>query len=408
MSEQQEIEMGNRNKAHRSRSGFWFGVIILTIVFTLAGAGFYLFQQLRDRQTNLGGEVKDEMSKKISDYQSQLTAIQSQLAALESDIAGKDTHFTKTLADFSQLHNQKLEATRKELSDALQQVQRQLGKTRGDWLLADAEYLLSVANERLHLIGDVSTTLAALEAADQRLRESGDAAAFKVRTQIAKDMAVLRTVKMPDVVGMYSTLQTLQDQVDKLALLLPYSGKSPAAPAKKHHGQTDQDKKANDLLDSAISEIEGIVTIRRTDQPIKEVLTPEEAEFIREQLRVKLEMIKIALVQRNEVLYKSGIADVKKWLGQHFSQNTDAANLLSELDKLNANQIRSQLPDISLSLKMLRDITKLRIETDKSLKPDEPAQPQPPPEPAKPMTGTPEAVTVPNAVKPTEMLPPKQ
>jgi hypothetical protein len=30
-------------------------------------------------------------------------------------------------------------------------------------------------------------------------------------------------------------------------------------------------------------------------------------------------------------------------------------------------RIRSQFPDISLSLKMLRDITKLRIETDKAL-----------------------------------------
>ena len=65
-------------------------------------------------------------------------------------MANKDSHFTKTLADFSQLHNQKLDGTRKELDEAIQHIQRQLGKTRGDWLIADAEYLLSVANERLH------------------------------------------------------------------------------------------------------------------------------------------------------------------------------------------------------------------------------------------------------------------
>ena len=38
-------------------------------------------------------------------------------------------------------------------------------------MIADAEYLLSVANQRLHLVGDVNTTRMALEAADQRLRE---------------------------------------------------------------------------------------------------------------------------------------------------------------------------------------------------------------------------------------------
>ncbi|HSN23818.1 MAG TPA: enzyme of heme biosynthesis, partial [Methylomicrobium sp.] len=158
LSEQQEQDLGETKEARRSRSGFWFGVIILLIIIGLAGAGFYLFTQLRSEQEGLGGEVKGQMSRQIADYQSQLTAIQSQLATLEANIAGKDTHFTKTLADFSQLHNEKLESTRKELNDAIARVQRQLGKTRGDWLIADAEYLLSVANERLHLIGDVNTT----------------------------------------------------------------------------------------------------------------------------------------------------------------------------------------------------------------------------------------------------------
>jgi len=265
-----------------------------------------------------------------------------------------------------------LDATRKELNDAVLQVQRQLGKTRGDWLVADAEYLLSIANERLHLIGDVNTTREALEAADQRLRESGDAAAFKVREQIAKEIAALRTVTIADVVGMYSSIQLLEDEVDKLPLLLPYSGKAPSKEKVTHNSNhADATEEANNLLDSALSEIEGLVTIRRTDQPIKEILTPEEAQFIREQLRVKLEMIKIALVQRNESIYQSSLADAKKWVTLHFGQNTDTGNLMSELDKLVAIKIRNQFPDISLSLKMLRDITKLRIETDKGMKPAE-------------------------------------
>ena len=46
---------------------------------------------------------------------------------------------------------------------------------------------------------------------------------------------------------------------------------------------------------------------------------------------------------------------------EHFS------NVLLKLADV---RIRTQLPDISLSLKMLRDITKLRIETDKALQVD--------------------------------------
>ncbi len=368
LSEQKEQELGDNKSARQSSKGLWFGVIILLIIIGLAGAGFYFFSQLRDQQQDLGGEVKGQMSKQIADYQSQLVAIQSQLASLESNVAGKDNHFTQTLADFSQLHNEKLEGTRADLNDAIVRLQRQLGKTRGDWLIADAEYLLSVANERLHLVGDVNTTREALEAADQRLRESGDAATFKVREEIAKELSLLKSIKVPDVVGIYATIQTLQDRVDKLALVLPYTGKILAAqtdtkPATEPNGESPG------LLDSAISQLQGAVIIRHTEHEVKEILTPEEALFIREQLRVKLEMVKISLVQRNEALFESSLADVKKWTEQNFTKNADDNSFLADLERLNITKISSQLPDISLSLKMLKDIATLRIETDKAIQP---------------------------------------
>jgi len=366
LSEQKEQELGDSKSVRQSSRGLWFGVIILLIIIGLAGAGFYFFSQLRDKQQDLGGEVKGEMSKQIADYQSQLVAIQSQLASLESNVAGKDNHFTQTLADFSQLHNEKLEGTRNELNDAITRLQRQLGKTRGDWLIADAEYLLSVANERLHLVGDVNTSREALEAADQRLRESGDAATFKVREEIAKELSQLKSITVPDVVGIYAAIQTLQDRVDKLALVLPYTGKTLTADVKK---PSELNTENLGLLDSAISQLQGAVVIRHTEHEVKEILTPEEALFIREQLRVKLEMVKISLVQRNEALFQSSLADVKKWTEQNFTKNADDNSFLSDLERLNITKISSQLPDISLSLKMLKDIATLRIETDKAIQP---------------------------------------
>ncbi|MBF6648158.1 uroporphyrinogen-III C-methyltransferase [Methylobacter sp. BlB1] len=378
LSEKQEQNVGESNKVHRSRSGFWFGIITLLIIIALAGAGFFLFTQLREEQASLDSEVNKgdmqllELSKQISGYQSQLASVQSQLATLEASIAGKDTHFTKTLEDFSRLHNEKLDSTRKELNTAIQQVQRQLSKTRGDWLIADAEYLLSTANERLHLIGDVNTARQALEAADQRLRESGDAAVFKVREQIVKDIAALNRVEEPDIVGMYSSIQTQASQIDNLTLFLPYAGKTPTPP-KAPEKPAGESQEGQDLIDSALSGLEEYVTIRHTEQPIKATLTQEEAQFIKEQLRLKLESAKVALVQRNETLYQAGLADAKKWAEQHFMQDAQTKSFIAELDKMKSIQIHSQYPDISLSLKMLRDIVKLRLETDKAMPSPEPA-----------------------------------
>ena len=397
LSEQQEQEQSETRQARRSRSGFWFGIIILVIIIGLAGAGFYLFTQLRDKQEDLGGEVKGQMSKQLSDYQAQLVAIQSQLASIEANVEGKDTHFTKTLADFSQLHNEKLESTRKELSESIVGVQRQLGKTRGDWLIADAEYLLSIANERLYLIGDVNTTREALEAADQRLRESGDTSIYKVREAIARELLDIKSVVVPDVVGLYASIQTLQDRVEPLVLLLPYTGKALSSPTLTEDKQSVAQSEEQGVLDSAITHLKGVVTIRHTEHEVEEILTPEEAQFIHEQLRVKLEMVKIALVQHNESLFKSGLTDAKSWTEKHFANNAEVSHFIAELDQLSTIKIRSQFPDISASLKMLRDITKLRVETDK-------AMPESTPSPIKPEEAL-APVEKMGSTAPTEALP---
>ena len=347
------------------------GGINFVFILLLAGGGLYLLQEVKDKQIAQSTEIsKDDMreievSKQLNEYQSQLSTMQSQIATFNEEITGKDNHFTKTLADFSQLHTEKLESTRDDLTEEITQVKRQLGKTRGDWLIADAEYLLSIANQRLHLMGDVNTTRMALEAADQRLRESGDTAAFKVREQIAKEITGLQSVTTPDIVGMYSSVQQLKEKVNKLAVILPYAGKPLTQSTQIHDHELDQDN-THGLLGSALNLLEGYVTVRHSDQPVTEILTEEEVIFIRQQLNVKLEMIKISLVQQNDALYKTNIADTKQWLNENFTKNKSAKDFHAELDRLDAIQLQSQFPDISKSLKMLKDITKLRIESDKA------------------------------------------
>lgn len=346
-----------------SRSGLWFGLIILLLIAALSGIGYTFLAQLRDKQEGLGGEVKGAVSQQISDYQAQLAAIQSQLATVQTDVSNKESHFNNTVNDFSQLHNEKLETVRKELLEEIQKLQRQLGKTRGDWLLADAEYLLSVANQRLLLMGDVNTTHEALEAADQRLRESGDAAAYKVREQLAKDISAISAINSADIVGIYATLQTLESQTKSLVLLLPYAGKEVESPV----AEIAQVKTKKDNVEGLLGQLESMVTIRHVQQHVNEILTPEQAQFIREQLGVKLEMVKIALVQQNDILYQASLNDAQKWLTQNFVKEKEMERFSAALTKLSDVRIRSQFPDISLSLKMLRDITKLRVETDKAL-----------------------------------------
>lgn len=362
----------------KSHAGLWIGIVAIISVIALAAAGFYFMQQLRtvqDTEHSQDNLKLIEIDKELNDLQQQLSGMQSQIANLNAEMTGKDNHFTQTLADFSKLHEEHLSTARKELEASILVLQRQLGKTRGDWLLADAEYLLSVANQRLHLVGDVATTREALEAADQRLRESGDASVFKVREQIAKEIALLNNVQVPDIVGIYAGIQHLQSAVEELSVFLPHAGKEP----EKAAAPQDLSEHGHEILDKVAKQLEGYVVLRHTEQPVNAVLSPEEAHFIKQQLKVRLEMIEIALVQQNDTLFSSSIENAKEWLLKNFAENLQTEQFIAELNKLSGVQLHSQYPDVSGSLKLLKDISKLRLETDKAVLSDPPAAPSPAP-----------------------------
>ncbi|MBT5223472.1 MAG: enzyme of heme biosynthesis [Gammaproteobacteria bacterium] len=361
----------------KSGNGAWFGLIIILIILGLAGSGFLLIQQLRDKQQDLGGVLsKDsqqmlELTKQISGYQNQLVAIHTQITSLSAEVGSKETDYQRKLNEQSDLHNERLSNSFARLKESIQHIQRQLGKTRGDWLVADAEYLLSVASRRLHLMGDVSTTIEALKAADIRLRESGDTAAFKVRSQIAKEISAVKKVQVADVVGIYSKLEMLEEDVAKLNVFLPYSGK--AKDQQQARETASEDIKStddiNDVLNNVLVEIEGIVTIKHLDTPVNAILSPQQKAFITEQLSTKLVIVKLALVQHDDVLYQAGIADVQQWLSKNFTNDAAYKNFNSELEQLKKIKIRSNFPDISQSLKMLRNIAKLRLDSDMASQP---------------------------------------
>ncbi len=383
LSKEQPDNEAQSNQRRSSRKGLWLSLVAIFILLGYGGIIFYLDLQHRGHQQELALKLANELNKKdqqvmelteqISGYQTQIAAIQSQLANVQQDSSGKDQHFNQALDDFSKLYSEKLELTRTELKNSIDQIQRLLGKTRSDWLIADAEYLLGIANERLHLIGDTVAAKQALESADSRLRDSDDVALFKVRDQIVKEIEALDNIKPLDMVGMYSKINALQQTVNQLTLFLPYVGKHEAqtdtsenAPAKASEHTHDHEHE-HDWVDQTLQNMKGYVSIRHSSKPIEGIIGHEEVQFILQQLKIRLELIKMALLQQNEALYNSSIDDAKQWLNENFTMNAQGKDFLKALDELQSIKIRSQLPVISESLKLLKNITKSRKDTDKTL-----------------------------------------
>lgn len=395
----------------KRRSMAWVGYLVLLLVVALAVGGWFVLQELRSRQEGLGGQITNkeqqvlEASRQLNSAQSELAALHTQVAALQAQLATGDSKFEREISEQTTRLNERLETTRSEFSAAIQQIQRQLNKNRGDLLIADAEYLLSIANQKLHLIGDIKAVLAAMEAADQRLHDSGDPAVFKVREALAQEIALLKKLEAPDVVGISAKLLDLENKAAHLPLFLPHAGKVAEQRQQDMARQpkpedTDADAPKKDVLESTLDELKDLITVRRTDRPIEAILTPEEAEALRQVLLLKLETGRVALLRGDQQLYQDSLGSARDWVKQHFDQSAaETREIQEELTALLGQPISIPFPDVSKSLSLLRNIENLRIDAEEAAarprgsaatapKPATPEPPGPAPAQVGPVLGT--------------------
>lgn len=371
----QAEDMLRESPPHRrkSRSFAWLGYSLLLLVAVLAASSYWVLQELRSRQEGLGGDLNKggqqmlELQHQISVLQSQLATVQSQNANTQSALTTEDSKLERVVGEQTKDFEAKIQDTQSELQASISQIQRQLNQTRGDVLIADAEYLLGIANQKLIMVGDVSSAIATMNAADQRLRDSGDPAVIRIREALAKEIDQLESFKSPDVVGLSSQILSMENKIQELPLLLPHSEVAQEARHKPiSEAQIKADAEMN-ALDTALAQLRSMVTVRRTDQAIQAILEPAQVETIRQVMLLKLEMSRASLIRGDDRLFQGNIISAREWLQTHFDHDTAIVNGMNdELQLLSQQMLRPQFPDISSSLTMLHNIGKLRMENEKT------------------------------------------
>ncbi|WJW75595.1 uroporphyrinogen-III C-methyltransferase [Thiohalobacter sp. IOR34] len=255
---------------------------------------------------------------------------------------------------------QGLGSSQQALENAIGLLRAQLGRSHDDWTLAETRYLLHVANQRLLLLRDPATALAALEDADQRLAGLGDPAYVPVREEIAREIAALRQLQLPDYEGLALRLASLTGQVEALPLAGSQyrPGERTAQPGAEGAAQPAPAPVAGwrQALDEVGRALERLVVVRREDRPVAPMLPPEAQYFLYENLRLQLEAARLALLRQSPAAWRSSLQTVRDWLQAHFDTESPATrSLLTAVDELLAIDIRPELPDISASLRLLRE-----------------------------------------------------
>jgi len=381
----------------KRHAGAWLGYLALFIVVLMAVGGFYLLQELRSKQEGLGGELNKgdqqmlELTRQITGLQSELATLHSQFATVQSQVANEDSKFEREVNAQGSAFTDKLDTARAELAAAIQHIQHQMNQSRGDLMIADAEYLLSVANQKLHLVGDVKAVLAMMEAADQRLHDSGDPAAFKVREALAEEIKIVKSITPPDVVGTSAKLLVMESEVRSLPLFLPHSDLKPDAHADAAPAPSGEEPENSGFLNSKLKDFKDLVTVRRTDRPITAILAPEEVSAIRQVMLLRLEMSRAALLRGDEAMFHGNVDSALQWLQENFDHDSGTVKGIgTELRALRDLRIQVPFPDVSKSLSLLRNIEKIRLDVEKTQAGNKPPAAAPAPQPVaepQPETG---------------------
>ena len=289
---------------------------------------------------------------RLADMQQQLSAsaqqVQRSSDALREDSRQNLAQVEAQLKSFQEQQRAQLETLQASLRSQRQRLLEMSSVDRSDWSLAEAEYLLRLAHQRLLMAGDVRSALALLASADAILQELDDTELLEVRSAIAADLAALRGVAILDIEGTWLRLQALAGQLDKILLFelpeavaeLPELASDSSWQARLEHG-----------FAAAAAKLSAYLVIRRRETPFEALMDPQWERLVRQNLRMLLAQSQSALLANNELLYRESLAASRRWLGEFFSFNEAGVTAVdAELQALAAIDIRREYPDISASM----------------------------------------------------------
>lgn len=233
---------------------------------------------------------------------------------------------------------------------------RQLSTTsREDWLLAEAEYLLRLANQRLLMERQSSNALSLMTAADGILQELNAPELFAVRKALADDITRLRMSEGVDREGIYLRLEALIGSTAELQAVLVEAPEPPVLQAPGPAANTAWWPTLAHNVREAFVKMTGILRVERRDKPLLPMPSPSQQQLLYYNLRMTFEQAQLALMRGEKEIYAASLAKAHDLVSAHFEKTQSSEVFLEELDALQNLQIQSALPAVNTSIRALQD-----------------------------------------------------
>ena len=353
------------------KSGTGLSLLAILIALGVGGVGYYFGQQQVDefqqKLTALEAQINNKtvVSAPTQDVKFDTT----QLAQLES--ANKATQ--DKIAQVEELINAK--------SHELVGLQSQINKVSAqanaqqptDWLFSEADFLLNNALRKLVLDNDVDTAVSLLKLTDETLAKVNNSQSAAIRSTINQDLKQLLSVTGIDQNAVMQKLSQLANTVDELPVLDVNFGDDQNA-TKLSDSLSDWAENAEKSATSFLNHFIRISPKHGADR--KELLAPNQDIYLRENIRLRLQLAIMAVPRQQNELYKQSLEAVASWIRSYFDTNAEVTqSFLKSVDELSEVSIYVDVPSQLQSLSMLDkylnrtplDVQKVEIEAEKAV-----------------------------------------
>ena len=298
-------------------------------------------------EEQLGGAQSPIDVDELSRRNERLKAVESQLEGLQGQ-TGQD----KASVDAMQGSVRSLEQRLSTAESGLVGVAAASQNSSAALDIAEIDFLLRAATDRLLLFSDPIAADLALQAADVQIEALNDPMYLSVRQRIAASRQALARVPAIDRVQLTSRITDLQSKVSGL----PFHGEDSAQPVPVLPDDAGWWQSFKHTLSS-------LVTVRRRVPEDESLLSLEDKDYLRQGLWLQFESARLALMRNDSGVYEGSLDRVTVTVEQFFqSGSSEVEALLLGVATLKQVNITPELPDISgpwTQLRQLRDSRRL-------------------------------------------------
>ena len=271
-----------------------------------------------------------------------LQAGEQRIAQLEAALQHAQALLRDAQSRTAVLESKVLEAAG--LQAQIEKLYRNLASDSTDVLLAESESALALASQQLALGSNPQAALGALQEIESRLRRQDDPSLGSVRRALQRDIDRLKEYPAADIGSLALRLDGLLASIDQLPLLA--SVRTP--------GQASAEAAAAGL--SALrDELQQLFRVRRVDAPDAALLAPEQAYFLRQNLRLLLLNARLSLLSRSEALFRSDLERAIGWLRDYYDDRSrGVAGATAQLRQMLGARIALEPPTLAESLAAVR------------------------------------------------------